>query len=323
MADWYQVTGWPGQGSAGESAPARSELLAIQTALNKLPVLTGRQNRAVFVNPSGTGLVSITASDARTHLGGTTVGQSFFTMTNPGAISFPRINADNTVTALSAADFRASIGATTVGNAFMTLANPSAVSFPRINADNSVSSLSATDMLTALGGTVVGKGIFALASPGAVSLIRINANNSVEAVLASQIKSDLDLGTMSEQDADDVDIEGGTIENTSVLPRYKAVSIVSGVLTINVSEASVFYVSVNQNFVVLITGRPADTLQPVPFRVVCTSSGAYEVTSLSNGGITAYGSNDINLKPSGRTILDCMITGTIVDVTCYQMDVVP
>lgn len=41
----------------------------------------------------------------------TTVGNSFYTLTNPGAITFPRINANNTVTARSAADFRSDIGA--------------------------------------------------------------------------------------------------------------------------------------------------------------------------------------------------------------------
>jgi hypothetical protein len=57
-----------------------------------------------------TGLVSATG---RTSLGGTTVGQNFFTLTNPSAITFPRINADNSVSALDAATFRTAIGAGT------------------------------------------------------------------------------------------------------------------------------------------------------------------------------------------------------------------
>lgn len=48
---------------------------------------------------------------ARTNLGATTVGGNFFTLTNPSAITFPRINADNTVDALSASAFRTAIGA--------------------------------------------------------------------------------------------------------------------------------------------------------------------------------------------------------------------
>ena len=51
------------------------------------------------------------AAGARTNLGATTVGGNVFTLTNPSAITFLRINADNTVSALSAADFRTAIGA--------------------------------------------------------------------------------------------------------------------------------------------------------------------------------------------------------------------
>jgi hypothetical protein len=45
-----------------------------------------------------------------TTLGGTTVGQAIFTLANPSAITFIRINADNTVSALSAAAFLSAIG---------------------------------------------------------------------------------------------------------------------------------------------------------------------------------------------------------------------
>lgn len=65
-----------------------------------LPVLAG-----------GTG--ATTAATARTNLGATTVGSNFFTLTNPSAVTFPRINLDNTVSALSASDFRTAIGAGT------------------------------------------------------------------------------------------------------------------------------------------------------------------------------------------------------------------
>lgn len=50
------------------------------------------------------------AAAQRTTLGATTVGGNLFTLTNPSAISFPRINADNTVTAESAATHRSSLG---------------------------------------------------------------------------------------------------------------------------------------------------------------------------------------------------------------------
>ena len=54
-----------------------------------------------------------TAADARTNFGATTVGSNLFTLTNPSAITFLRVNADNTVSALTAANFRTAIGAGT------------------------------------------------------------------------------------------------------------------------------------------------------------------------------------------------------------------
>lgn len=49
-------------------------------------------------------------AQARSNIGGTTVGGAFFTLANPSAVRWVRINADNTVTALSAADTATAIG---------------------------------------------------------------------------------------------------------------------------------------------------------------------------------------------------------------------
>ena len=65
----------------------------------------------VAIANGGTG--AITAPLALTALGATTVGGNVFTLTNPSAITFPRFNADNTVSALDAATFRTAIGAGT------------------------------------------------------------------------------------------------------------------------------------------------------------------------------------------------------------------
>ena len=65
----------------------------------------------VAIANGGTG--ATTAGTARTALGATTVGANVFTLTNPSAITFPRFNADNTVSALDAATFRTAIGAGT------------------------------------------------------------------------------------------------------------------------------------------------------------------------------------------------------------------
>jgi microcystin-dependent protein len=59
----------------------------------------------------GTG--SSTAAGARANIGATTVGSNLFTLTNPSAIRFIRVNADNSVSALDATSFRTAIGAGT------------------------------------------------------------------------------------------------------------------------------------------------------------------------------------------------------------------
>ena len=65
----------------------------------------------IAVANGGTGATS--AAGAIANLGASTIGNNLFTLTNPGAVSFPQFNANNTVSALSASDFRAAIGAGT------------------------------------------------------------------------------------------------------------------------------------------------------------------------------------------------------------------
>lgn len=76
-------------------------------AINYMSSLTLGTDLAV--TEGGTG--ASTASGARTNLGATTLGGNLFTITNPSAVTFPRFNSDNTVSALDAASFRTAIGA--------------------------------------------------------------------------------------------------------------------------------------------------------------------------------------------------------------------
>jgi len=61
------------------------------------------------------GATDLVAATGRTSLGSTTVGDNFFTLPNPSAITFVQINADNTVTTMDAPTFRTAIGAGTGG----------------------------------------------------------------------------------------------------------------------------------------------------------------------------------------------------------------
>lgn len=68
-ADWYAKTGAPGDNSQGSSATIRAEFSAIQTALDKLPTLTGNGGKLVVVNAGGTALDVLTSLTVA--LGGT------------------------------------------------------------------------------------------------------------------------------------------------------------------------------------------------------------------------------------------------------------
>ena len=95
------------------------------------------------------------------------MGSNVFTITNPSAVTFPRFNADNTVSALDAADFRTAIGAGTGGGSV-----------------SSVDVSGGTTGLTTSGGPITGSGTITLAGTlavanGGTGATTLTANNVV------------------------------------------------------------------------------------------------------------------------------------------------
>lgn len=110
-------------------------------ALNQAAAVSGQ----LGISNGGTG--ASTAGGARTALGSTTIGDNLFTLTNPSAITFPRFNADNTVSALDAASFRTAIGAGTgSGNGTVT----------SVGGTGTVSGLTLTGTVTTTGNLTLG-----------------------------------------------------------------------------------------------------------------------------------------------------------------------
>lgn len=60
MNEYYNGSGYPAYSASGDSASARTELLSIQTAFDKLPVMAGHALLLVRVNAAATGLETFT-----------------------------------------------------------------------------------------------------------------------------------------------------------------------------------------------------------------------------------------------------------------------
>ena len=104
------------------------------------------------------GSTGLTASTGRTSLGATTVGSNLFTLTDPSAVTFVRLNADNTVSALSASDFRTAIGAGT---------SSTTGTVTSVSGTGTVNGLTLTGTVTSSGSLTLG-GTLDLSSPPAI-----------------------------------------------------------------------------------------------------------------------------------------------------------
>jgi len=101
---------------AGSPITTTGTLALTFTAGYSIPTTTSQSNWDTAYtdrNKWDGGSTGLAASTGRTSLGATTLGSNLFTISNVAAISFPRFNADNTVSSLDAASFRTAIGAGT------------------------------------------------------------------------------------------------------------------------------------------------------------------------------------------------------------------
>jgi len=173
--------------------------------------------------------------------GATTVGYNIFKLTNPGAITFLRMNANNTVDALDAATFRTAIGAS---NTTGTVTSVSASS-PLASSGGNTPTISVATGYTIPdnaslgyydgaynhsvattgsqhGATTVGSSILRLTNPSAITFLRMNANNTVDALDAANFRTAIGAGTSSTTGtvtsiATSGSISGGTITTSGTI----------------------------------------------------------------------------------------------------------
>lgn len=167
--------------SAGDLSPLFTTTEATTTTTPALSfVLSTAPANTFFGNGTGSTATPtfMSASTARTSLGGTTVGQAFFTLTDPSVITFPRINANNSVSALDAATFRTAIGAGT-GSGTVT-----SVGINPVNGISGSSSGGAAPVLTITLGAITPSSV---AATGVVSGSNLSGTNTGDQSLTGDV----------------------------------------------------------------------------------------------------------------------------------------
>jgi len=192
--------------------------------------------------------------------GFTTVGSNIAALANPSAVTYLRINADNSVSTLSAAAFLSAIGGQAAGTYLVASNNLSdlvSAATARTNlglgtlatqngtfsgtssgtntGDQDLSGLmvksanlsdvaNAATSRTNLGATTVGAGIFTVANPSAIRYIQINADNSITLLSAAQAQTAITGLTRAVATGDTSD------NSTNVLKDFTGVgvSVVAG-----------------------------------------------------------------------------------------------
>jgi len=219
-------------GGTGSNAAAGA-----RTNLGLGTISTQNSNAVTITGGSITGITDLavadggtgasTAGDARTNLGATTLGGNLFVITNPSAVTFPRFNADNTVSALDAATFRSAIGAgtssttgtvtsvagagtvngltltgtvtssgsLTLGGTLSGVSLTSAVTGTLPIGNGGTGATTAGGARTALGSTTLGDNLFIITNPSAVTFPRFNADNTVSALSAADFRTAIGVGT--------------------------------------------------------------------------------------------------------------------------------
>ena len=225
------------------------------------------------------GATSLVAATGRTSLGATTVGTNLFTLTNPSAVTFPRFNLDNTVSALDAATFRGAIGAGTSSTT------------------GTVTSIATTSPIT--GGTITGTGTIG---------INASSTNTASYVVQRDASGNFAAGTITASltgNATGLAASAAltTPTITGLIEKQTAPAISAGVLALNCASGNVFAVSLNES------------ITSITFSNIPTSGNAFGLTLAFTADGTARAVTwPASVKWSGGTAPTLTSTNNKVDI---------
>ena len=246
---------------------------------------------SVAVAQGGTG--ATTAAAARTNLGATTVGSNFFTLTNPSAITFIRVNADNTVSTLDAATFRTAIGAGT-----------GAGSVTSVDVSGGSTGLTATGGPITTSGTITLGGTLAAANGGTGQ----SSYTVGDILYASGTTA---LAKLADVATGNALISGGV----GVAPSYGKIGLTTHVSgTLAVGNGGTGATTLTANGVLLGNGTSAISATAVGTtgQVLVGNTGAAPTwATLSSSAVTSFSAGTTGLTPSSATTGAITLAGTL------------